>query len=132
MISNKISDIKFKNNNLLREFIEISKVFINSKKNNNFINLIIRNESYFQIYILLLDAFIEDRRIHESSISKILNCSKLTSQKYLTDLYENGIIDFKLDNYDKRKKNIVLTDKLKSETIKVLNVFKGRVDLKGF
>ena len=100
----KNSISKLKKNILLREYIDISNEFINLKKTNVFLRTIYRNESYFQIFLLILECFVNEKKIHESYISKHLNCSKLTSQKYLSDFYESGIVTLVADDFDKRKK----------------------------
>ena len=128
----KIIRTKLKKNILLREYIEISKEIINYKKSNQLLNTVYRNESYFQIFIILLDSFIESKNIHESNISKALKCSKLTTQKYLSDFNENGIIFFKIDKKDKRRKNIFFTELMINEISKMLKIFRNRIDFKGF
>ena len=67
-----------------------------------------------------------------NKISKSLNCSKLTTQKYLLDLYENDIINFELDKVDKRKKNIIFTSNFINELSTFFSIFKNRIDMKGF
>ena len=129
---NKNQKNKFKKNLLVTEYIEISKEIINLKKKNRYLSTIFRNENYYQIFIILLETYINHVDIHESKISKLLNCSKLTTQKYLLDLYENDIINFELDKIDKRKKNIILTSNFINELSTFFSIFKNRIDMKGF
>jgi len=128
----KNSISKLKKNTLLREYIDISNEFINLKKTNVFLRTIYRNESYFQIFLLILECFVNEKKIHESYISKHLNCSKLTSQKYLSDFHESGIVTLVADDFDKRKKNIIITEKMLFEILKMIKYFSNRVDFKGF
>ena len=128
----KNSISKLKKNILLREYIDISNEFINLKKTNVFLRTIYRNESYFQIFLLILECFVNEKKIHESYISKHLNCSKLTSQKYLSDFYESGIVTLVADDFDKRKKNIIITEEMLVEISKMIKYFSNRVDFKGF
>ena len=129
---NKFQKNKLKKNLLVTEFIEISKEIISLKKNNRYLSIIFRNENYYQIFIILLETYINQMDIHESKISKFLNCSKLTTQKYLLDLYENDIINFELDKVDKRKKNIIFTSNFINELSTFFSIFKNRIDMKGF
>ena len=129
---NKFQKNKFKKNLLVMEYIEISKEIISLKKKNRYLSTIFRNENYYQIFIILLENYINQMDIHESKISKSLNCSKLTTQKYLLDLYENDIINFELDKVDKRKKNIIFTSNFINELSTFFSIFKNRIDMKGF
>ena len=129
---NKIAKYKLKKNMLIREYVEISKEIISMKKNNKLLSTIYRNENYYQIFVLLLEAFINENRVHESLISKKLSCSKLTTQKYLSDFNENGVIRFEIDKVDQRKKNIIFTNSFLFELSKLLKIFKNRGDIKGF
>ena len=129
---NKIAKYRLKKNMLIREYVEISKEIISMKKNNKLLSTIYRNENYYQIFVLLLEAFINENSVHESLISKKLSCSKLTTQKYLSDFNENGVISFEIDKVDQRKKNIIFTNSFLFELSKLLKIFKNRGDIKGF
>ena len=128
----KIFKNKFKKNILIREYVEISKEIIIKKKNNKLLSTIYRNENYHQIFIILLESFIDEVNVTESLISKKLSCSKLTTQKYLSDFNENGIITFKLDKVDQRKKNIFFTNSFLIELSQLFKIFNNRADIKGF
>jgi|TARA_B110000438_G_scaffold84566_1_gene84157 hypothetical protein len=128
----KNSLFRLKKNTLLREYIDISNEFVNLKKKNKFLRTIYRNESYFQIFLLILECYVDEKKIYESYISKHLHCSKLTTQKYLGDFYESGIVILVTDKLDKRKKNIIFTEKMLVEISKIIKFFSNRVDFKGF
>ena len=128
----KTSFSRQKKNILLREYIDISNDIVNLKKSNKILRTIYRNESYFQIFLLILECFVKEKKIHESYISKHLNCSKLTSQKYLSDFYESGIVTLVTDKLDKRKKKIIFTEQMCAEISKMIKIFSNRVDFKGF
>jgi DNA-binding MarR family transcriptional regulator len=113
---------KFKvyNSNLLELDKKIKKIdtikmlnFIMSylayRDDNKMLKYVSRNISIWKMCVIVFESYIKQEKIYEKDIIKNIQCSVMTTNTYLKELLEIGIIYQEQDQSDKRKKYILPT-----------------------
>lgn len=130
-------NFKTYNSNLLELDKKIKKIstikmlnfimsYLSYRDDNKMLKYVSRNISIWKMCLIVFESYIKQEKINEKDIIKNIQCSVMTTNTYLKELLEIGIIYQEQDQSDKRKKNILPTQSFINE----MNLFMEHLNKK--
>lgn len=130
-------NFKTYNSNLLELDKKIKKIatikmlnfimsYLSYRDDNKMLKYVSRNISIWKMCLIVFESYIKQEKINEKDIIKNIQCSVMTTNTYLKELLEIGIIYQEQDQSDKRKKNILPTQSFINE----MNLFMDHLNKK--
>ena len=132
-------NFKTYNSNLLELDKKIKKIstikmlnfimsYLSYRDDNKMLKYVSRNISIWKMCLIVFESYIKQEKINEKDIIKNIQCSVMTTNTYLKELLEIGIIYQEQDQSDKRKKNILPTQSFINEMNLFIEHLNKKVD----
>ena len=132
-------NFKTYNSNLLELDKKIKKIatikmlnfimsYLSYRDDNKMLKYVSRNISIWKMCLIVFESYIKQEKINEKDIIKNIQCSVMTTNTYLKELLEIGIIYQEQDQSDKRKKNILPTQSFINEMNLFIEYLNKKVD----
>ena len=132
-------NFKTYNSNLLELDKKIKKIatikmlnfimsYLSYRDDNKMLKYVSRNISIWKMCVIVFESYIKQEKINEKDIIKNIQCSVMTTNTYLKELLEIGIIYQEQDQSDKRKKNILPTQSFINEMNLFIEHLNKKVD----